>query len=118
MICSPILQVALLAFAALCEAGALPASILENLSAKNDVTETRDVPQVNTSENEQSRIPASDEHDAVRYEDFVPAEPMVTSIPVLELDKNALRPIVHVTSFSTEVRKREAIPTNAAALIS
>lgn len=97
MICSQLLQVALLAFAVLGEAGALPASIPEDLSAKNDVAETRDVPQVNTSENEQSQIPAIlDEHDSVRYEDLVPVEPKVTSIPVPELDRNALRPIVHV----------------------
>lgn len=116
MICSQLLQVALLAFAVLCQAGALPASIPEDLSIRNDVAETRDVPQVNTNENEQSRIPAIDEHDSTRYEDLVPAEPMVTPLPVLELGDAVHRPIVHVTSFSTEVRKREAAPTNAAAL--
>ncbi|CAK1368322.1 unnamed protein product [Cercospora beticola] len=116
MICSWLFQVAILAFAALCQAGALPASIPEDRSTKNDVPQIRVVPQVNTIENEQSRIPAIDQHDSVRYEDLVPSEPMVTSLPVLELDDVVHRPIVHVTSFSTEVRKREAAPTNAAAL--
>ncbi|KAM3414739.1 hypothetical protein BST61_g9894 [Cercospora zeina] len=112
MFCSQLLHLSLLAFATLGQAGALPSSTTRDLNAENDVIKTFDIPQVDANENKQLRIPSGEDDNDVRYEDLDPAEPAVTSLPDIEMDKVILRPIVHVTSLSTIVRKREAVPTN------
>ncbi|USW58060.1 hypothetical protein Slin15195_G113790 [Septoria linicola] len=52
---------------------------------------------------------------AIEHKDNFIAPPIITSRPLIDHGTAELRPIVHVTSFSTEVRKgkRESSPTTA-----